>query len=979
MPASDPNLTDLAAAVADGATLDWIEIERDAPDDRTRALVARLRAISDIARLHGTLDAGTGDVRIARASGAADAPAAWGPLRIVEKIGSGRFGDVYRAFDPGLDRDVALKLIREPAVSAADDGHETSAALVIEEGRLAARVRHPNVVTIYGAQRIDGRTGLWMELVHGRTLEAELQERGPFPAHEVAAIGRELCLALAAVHDAGLVHRDVKTTNVMRETGGRIVLGDFGTGQELDDPETERVGLAGTPSFLAPEIFDHRPATPRSDLYSLGVVLFRLAANRHPVEGRSLADIRQAHAAGRRVPLRALRSDLPRSLAGAIDRALASDPARRFADARAMAATLAPPARRVRGVTAASVAGVVGAAALAGWLWQGHRAGSPEPTGGSGVSAPAALSPVPSQSPVTPEAGAPPPASDKSASRVEPAKAVSAPRRAGVGSGGGIAFEEVNQELQRRANLLTPVGDGRRVTCRPFGTNAVAICDLVASTVVIVRSATTTGRAAGNAQISPAHSLIVYQWVEGGRWSLRVSRLDGSEDREVFVAPTARGFGFTGWAPDSRALFVELAEQPGLRHQRVPIAGGAADDILRSDSDGAFSPDRKSFVVPRVVDGQRDLVVIDVATGHESIVAPHPADDTSPVWTPDGKALLFVSDREGDRGLFLAPVAGGKARLIHQLGRMEISPRGFVSDGTALVQTRSPWDEAFTASVDLIQRVVGTPARLNLPSMDIHTAAHWNADGSSLAYVAGGFGAGSDARTRLVVRHRQSGLREFPIGAILTRGDRAKWLPDGRHVAVSYYSGSAGVVDLIDVESGEKRRVLSGVGTTIATDRRTPDVYYLQGNPTRISRIDTVWLETTALYDARRQGELRSGAFAVSPDGQQFVVVATPPSGPGGVLRIVRRDGSVVDRQRIGADCPGLAWSPDASLLLAACASTPNDPVTLWIVPVDAGSPTRIALDVPRITDLSVRPDGRELAFTAGNPPPKFYLLRGIR
>ena len=171
--------------------------------------------------------------------------------------------------------------------------------MVIEEGRLLAKVRHDNIVTVHGAERIDERVGVWMELVRGRTLEEELIVRGPFPPEEVAAIGIDVCRALAAVHRAGLIHRDVKAQNVMREPEGRVVLMDFGTGLDRAD-STETTGLAGTPLYLAPEVIEGGAATVQSDLYSVGVLLYRLATGDFPIEGRTLRDVRREHAEGTR-------------------------------------------------------------------------------------------------------------------------------------------------------------------------------------------------------------------------------------------------------------------------------------------------------------------------------------------------------------------------------------------------------------------------------------------------------------------------------------------------------------------------------------------------------------------------------------------------------------------------------------------------------------------------------------------------------
>ncbi len=210
---------------------------------------------------------------------------------------------------------------------------------MIDEGRLLARVRHPNVVTVYGADRIDGRVGLWMEFVRGRTLEAVLRDQGPFGADEATLIGLDLCRALSAVHGAGLIHRDVKAQNVMREAGGRIVLMDFGTGRE--DLSDRPADLAGTPLYVAPEVFGGAPATAQSDIYSVGVLLFHLVTGAYPVKGRTAADLREAHGQRRRGWLRDARPDLPDAFVHAVECALDVDPAKRYESAGAMGGALA--------------------------------------------------------------------------------------------------------------------------------------------------------------------------------------------------------------------------------------------------------------------------------------------------------------------------------------------------------------------------------------------------------------------------------------------------------------------------------------------------------------------------------------------------------------------------------------------------------------------------------------------------------------
>lgn len=255
----------------------------------------------------------------------------WAHLRLIEEIGHGGFGRVYRAWDTALAREVALKLVRVPEVDP------EASSLVLEEGRMLARVRHPNVVTVYGALQIGSEVGLWMELVRGRSLADVVGADGPRGPEEATVIVLSVCRALAAVHAAGLVHRDVKAHNVMRESGGRIVLMDFGAGRDATLPEPAGWGRApGTPSYMAPEVIAGEPATRASDIYSVGVLLYFLVTGRYPFEGRTLMEIAVGHGTGRRRLLADERPDLPERFIRIVERALAGNPAERFASAGAL-------------------------------------------------------------------------------------------------------------------------------------------------------------------------------------------------------------------------------------------------------------------------------------------------------------------------------------------------------------------------------------------------------------------------------------------------------------------------------------------------------------------------------------------------------------------------------------------------------------------------------------------------------------------
>jgi TolB-like protein len=325
------NYQALLESLADGAEVDWSALDSAATTDVERRRYRNLRLVARVAELHRTLviDEADGTASASSLVGKvpADDPTTWGHLSVHARLAAGAFGRIYRAHDPQLNREVALKLLHDglPAFRPLDH--------LLGEARKLARVHHLNVVTVYGADVRDGRAGLWMELIDGQTLETWLRTHGLMGSGEVSAVAIDLCRALAAVHGAGLVHGDVKAQNVMREKGGRIVLMDFGAGRVQGADPT---GVAGTPMYLAPEVLAGEPPTPRSDLYSLGVLLFHLLTAAYPYAGEDLDGLRAAHADGTRTWLRDLRPDLPDRLVQSIERAIDADPARRFRTAGAM-------------------------------------------------------------------------------------------------------------------------------------------------------------------------------------------------------------------------------------------------------------------------------------------------------------------------------------------------------------------------------------------------------------------------------------------------------------------------------------------------------------------------------------------------------------------------------------------------------------------------------------------------------------------
>jgi len=319
----DP-LSQLTASIDAGESIDWDAACAAAPDDHVRRLLEHLRVVAGVADVHRSqIDESPADASTTALLGATTAPLGrWGHLLLVKKIGEGTYGEVYEAIDTWLDHRRALKLLK-PHIAGAASAHQ-----ILHEARKLVRVRHPNVVMVHGADKHDGRVGFWMDLIEGHTLEERVGQ-GRLSAGEATYVGQEVCLALAAVHQANLVHRDVKAQNVMRAAdGGRIILMDFGAGEFRGAPND---GPAqGTPLYLAPEIFAGAPASVQSDIYALGTLLFYLVSGRFPVEGRSFSEIAIAHDRKRRRYLRDLRPDLPDSFVRVVDRALDADALQRF-------------------------------------------------------------------------------------------------------------------------------------------------------------------------------------------------------------------------------------------------------------------------------------------------------------------------------------------------------------------------------------------------------------------------------------------------------------------------------------------------------------------------------------------------------------------------------------------------------------------------------------------------------------------------
>jgi formylglycine-generating enzyme required for sulfatase activity/dienelactone hydrolase len=254
--------------------------------------------------------------------------------RILEELGGGAMGVVYKAHDTRLKRLVALKFL-PPGLTRDAEAKKR----FIQEAEAASALDDPHVCAIHDIDETpDGRVFIAMGFYEGETLKKRIQ-RGPIPVRDVVSIARQIAGGLAAAHEVGIVHRDVKPANVMITTRGEVKIVDFGIAK-LSGTDLTGTGMSlGTVAYMAPEQF-HGTVDARADLWALGVVIYEMLAGRLPFEGDNDPTTMNAVLTRSPEPVRTYRADVPPALAAIVERALQKDPSRRFATAREMAAAL---------------------------------------------------------------------------------------------------------------------------------------------------------------------------------------------------------------------------------------------------------------------------------------------------------------------------------------------------------------------------------------------------------------------------------------------------------------------------------------------------------------------------------------------------------------------------------------------------------------------------------------------------------------
>lgn len=261
----------------------------------------------------------------------------FGRYEIIEELGKGSMGVVYRAYDPQIDRQVALKVLREDRVTS-----EAFVQRFLKEAKAIGRLSHPNIVTVYDVGQDHGTIYIAMELLEGVPLNKKIQEK-TLTLSEIVHIGIQMAETLGYAHQKGIVHRDVKPSNILLQSNGQIKITDFGIAH-IEDPssavQTQAGEILGTPAYMSPEQVLSQPVDGRSDLFSVGIILYELSTGKRPFGGENIAAIFHSITHYHPPEPSQVNPNIPKKLSQTIMRCLKKEPGERFETGQALARAL---------------------------------------------------------------------------------------------------------------------------------------------------------------------------------------------------------------------------------------------------------------------------------------------------------------------------------------------------------------------------------------------------------------------------------------------------------------------------------------------------------------------------------------------------------------------------------------------------------------------------------------------------------------
>ena len=844
-----------------------------------------------------------------------------GHYKILEPIGAGGMGEVYKATDTKLDRPIALKILPAALVTDSDRVRR-----FIGEAKAASALNHPHIITIYeiGEAQLDAHNPqdvahyIAMEYVSGATLHFKIH-REDLELKKLLEYFAQTADGLAKAHAAGIVHRDLKPENIMVTEDGYAKILDFGLAKliEADQPaaassadpgeaatavmDKTRPGVVmGTIGYMSPEQAQGKVVDQRSDIFSFGCILYEAATLHKPFQGDSVIDSLHKIVYGQAPPIASTNPDAPAELQRIIRKCLAKDPAERYQSIKDIAIDLRDLIReydsqpRVSGLYA------------------------PQPTVGQGyqpVTAPhsAQLAVTEAQTIITDPSGA------------VTTGPVSAITHASIGKGG------IGRWIALVAGLLLLAVIAAFSISFFIGQKQSKISGPAFQNTALSKL-TSTGRALG-AVISPDGKYVVHIVSEAGTQGLWVRQTATSSNVPIVPPDDGTYIGITFSRDGNYVYFVKWPKGATIRSlYQVPVLGGTPRKLIDDvDSAITFSRDGKRFAFVRHSPGESALILVNAdGSGEQKLLTYKQPDLFLQVeWSPDDK-VIAASTRKISGGfrneLVAVQVSDGSEKVIGSQKWLNLGGFGWLADGTGLVI--SAVDQTPGARQLQIWRVTypeGTAKRIT-NDLNNYTGVSLSGDSGTLVTVQ------ADAVANLWAAPDGDALRARQITSGSGTYDQVSMLPDGR---IAYMSNAGGTADLwvMDADGKNQKQLTSDAGVNVFP--------------------------------------------AASPDGR-FVVFDSNRGANPATFNIWRIgvDGSNPRQLTQGEGEYFPTCSPDGKWVLYTPVSS-GGKLSLWKVPIDGGDPFQVNERVSVKPVIS--PDGKWIAFqTSGDQPasgPKLGII----
>ena len=538
-----------------------------------------------------------------------------------------------------------------------------------------------------------------------------------------------------------------------------------------------------------------------------------------------------------------------------------------------------------------------------------------------------------------------------------------------------------------------PTRDGRYVTFQGEGEN-LAVRELATG-----KTRRLTNKEKGSLEFaelsepSPDGKEAAYAWYNSnGFLDLRAVGLDGSNLRVLYANREVAELRPVDWSPDGKDVLVVFARRDKTGQIGLVSARDGSVRILKTFDRGSpgrarFSPDGRYVAYDlseQAASPARDIAVFAVDGGRETVVVRHPANDRLFDWTPDGRRLLFGSDRSGTMGAWWIQIADGQPMGTPELVKpdlgQDVRPMGFTLDGSYFYEVRTRMSDVYIADVDFASgRVLAPPILATDRYVGSNSRPDWSTDGRELVFLSQR-GPGVWGARAICIRKTDNGeLRE--IGSGLKNIVGIHWYPDGRSLFAAAERPSGGYGPFrIDVQSGafEPLDLTSPApigqtdGPAWSTDGRT--LFYLRWGPagTKTSLLvarDVATGREREIYSVTEASVYQSGV-KISPDNQWLAVAVRNFEGQSQSLTVVPAAGGAAREVLRSAQLAwpiSIAWAPDGQGLLFVKQPDAKNPMTeLWLVPIQGGEPRKLGLTAEGMRDLHIHPDGRHVAYTSG-------------